>query len=92
MFDLFIGGSTYEDSEPVTAKTCTVPLLLHAQISVSSGRKAIPYISALLVPRRSSRISLPVCVSHIRMRVPLDEVVASSLPEGGTVNVVRSLV
>lgn len=69
---------------------CTVPLSLQTQSSRSSGRNATPYISALSDPLRSSRTNLPVCVSHIRISVPLDEVVARNCPEGGTDNVVRA--
>ena len=74
------------DSE-VSAKTCTVPLSLQTHTWRSSGRKATPYITALSAPRRNSRMSFPVLVSHIRIRVPREDVVASSRPEGGTESV-----
>ena len=83
---------TYAAPEPaVRANTCTVPLSLHTHTSRSSGRKATPYISALSDPLRSSLSSFPVDVSHIRIRVPREEVVASIRPEGGTESVFSAL-
>jgi len=46
--------------DEVSANTCTVPLSLQTHNSLSSGRNATPYISALSVPLRNSRTSFPV--------------------------------
>ena len=72
-------------------KTCIVPLSLHTQISLSSLLKATPYITARSAPRRNSLVRFPVWVSHIRISVPREEVVARNRPEGGTVKVVSAL-
>jgi hypothetical protein len=73
----------------IRENTCTVPLSLQTHTSFSSGRKATPYISALSDPLLNTRISFPESVSHIRTRVPRDEVVASILPDCGTVRVFK---
>jgi hypothetical protein len=52
--------NTYDAPEEASAKTCTVPLSLQTHNSLSSGRNATPYISALSVPLRNSRTSFPV--------------------------------
>lgn len=69
-----------------------MPLSLHTHTSRSSGRKATPYISALSEPLRSSCNSFPVIASHIRTRVPLEDVVAKYRPEGGTERVESAVV
>ena len=85
------GKHTHEAPDPaVRAKTWTVPLSLHTHTSRSSGRNATPYITALSAPLRSSLTSFPETVSHIRIRVPREEVVASSRPDGGTESVLRA--
>lgn len=86
-------NDTYEDDAPVAReKTWTVPLSLQQHKSFSSGRKATPKISALSLPRRSSRTRRPVCASQTRTSVPRDDVVAISRPEGRTVRVVSAVV
>lgn len=82
----------YDVPEETSAKTCTVPLSLQTHSSRSSGRNATPYISALSVPRRNSRTSFPVWESQTLTNVPLDEVVASNRPDGGTDRVVNAVV
>lgn len=83
---------TYDVPEETSANTCTVPLSLQTQSSRSSGRNATPYISALSVPRRNSRTSFPVWESQTLTNVPLDDVVASNRPDGGTDKVVNAVV
>lgn len=70
--------------------TWMVPLSLQTQISLSSFLNATPKISARSAPLRSSRARFPVCEFQIRTRVPLEDVVASIRPDGGTVIVVNA--
>lgn len=83
---------TDDGPELTRVNTCTVPLSLQTQTSCSSGLKATPNISALSVPRLNSRTSFPVKESHIRTKVPREDVVAIKRPEGGAESVVRAVV
>ena len=60
----------------------SVPLSLLTHTAPPSLLNAIPKISAESVPRRSSLTSELVWGSQIRTRVPFDEAVAMSEPEG----------
>lgn len=55
---------------------CIVPLSDETQMRVDSVLKAMEYISALSIPRRSSCSNVPVAVLNTRMSVPLSLVVA----------------